>query len=52
MFSERFMYIQKRPVPTGMILKIKEAKDNNNVFAAVLTDLYKAFDCINRTSHC
>ena len=30
-----------------MIEKIKQARDNNNVFAAVLTDLSKAFDCIN-----
>ena len=30
-----------------MIQKIKQARDNNNVFAAVLTDLSKAFDCIN-----
>ena len=30
-----------------MIEKIKPARDNNNVFAAVLTDLSKAFDCIN-----
>ena len=30
-----------------MIKKIKQARDNNNVFAAVLTDLSKAFDCIN-----
>ena len=27
--------------------KIKQARDNNNVFAAVLTDLSKVFDCIN-----
>ena len=26
--------------------KIKQARDNNNVFAALLTDLSKAFDCI------
>ena len=30
-----------------MTEKIKQARDNNNVFAAVLTDLSKAFDCIN-----
>ena len=30
-----------------MAEKIKQARDNNNVFAAVLTDLSKAFDCIN-----
>ena len=30
-----------------MIEKIKQARDNNNVFAAVLTDLSKAFDCIS-----
>ena len=30
-----------------MIEKIKQARDNNNVFAAVLTDLSKAFGCIN-----
>ena len=27
--------------------KFKQARDNNNVFVAFLTDLYKAFDCIN-----
>ena len=31
-----------------MTEKIKQARDNDNVFAAVLTDLSKAFDCINR----
>ena len=30
-----------------MIEKIKQARDNNNVFPAFLTDLFKAFDCIN-----
>ena len=30
-----------------MIEKIKQARDNNNVFAAVLTYLSKALDCIN-----
>ena len=30
-----------------MIEKIKQARDNNNDFAAVLTDLSKAFDCMN-----
>ena len=30
-----------------MIEKIKQARDNNNVFAAVLTNLSKAFDCNN-----
>ena len=30
-----------------LIEKIKQAGDNNNVFAAVFTDLSKAFDCIN-----
>ena len=30
-----------------MIEKIKQARDNNNDFVAVLTDLSKAFDCIN-----
>ena len=30
-----------------MIEKIKQARDKNNVFAAVLTDLSKTFDCIN-----
>ena len=30
-----------------MTQKIKQARDNNNLFAAVLTDLSKAFDCIN-----
>ena len=30
-----------------MVEKLKQAKDNNNVFAAVLTDLSKAFDYIN-----
>ena len=30
-----------------MIEKDKQARDNNNVFAAVLTDLIKTFDCIN-----
>ena len=30
-----------------MIEKIKQARDDNNVFAAVLTDLSKAFDFIN-----
>ena len=29
-----------------MIEKIKQARDNNNVFVAVLTDLSKVFDCI------
>ena len=30
-----------------MIEKIKQARDNNNVFDVALTDLSKAFDCIN-----
>ena len=30
-----------------MIEKIKLARDNNNVFVAVLTDLPRVFDCIN-----
>ena len=30
-----------------MIEKIKQARNNNNVFAAALADLSKAFDCIN-----
>ena len=30
-----------------MIEKIKQTRDNDNVFATVLTDLSKAFDCIN-----
>ena len=30
-----------------MIEKITQARDNNKVFTAVLTDLSKAFDCIN-----
>ena len=30
-----------------MIEKIKQARDNNNVFDAALTDLSKVFDCIN-----
>ena len=30
-----------------MTEKIKQARDNNNVFTAVLTDFCKAFDCIN-----
>ena len=30
-----------------MIEKIKQAKDNSNAFAAVLTDLSNAFDCID-----
>ena len=30
-----------------MIEKMKEARDKNNVCAAVLTDLSKAFDCLN-----
>ena len=30
-----------------MIEKIKQTRDNNNIFAAVLTDLSKAFDCIS-----
>ena len=29
------------------IEKIKQARNNNNVFAAALADLSKAFDCIN-----
>ena len=30
-----------------MIEKIKQARNNNNVFAAALADLSKAFGCIN-----
>ena len=30
-----------------MIKKVKQARDNNNVFAAVLTGLSKGFDCID-----
>ena len=30
-----------------MIEKVKQVRDNNDVFAAVLTDLSKAFGCIN-----
>ena len=30
-----------------MIEKLKQSRDNNNVFVAVLTDLSKACDCIN-----
>ena len=30
-----------------MIEKIKQARDNDNVFAAGLTALSKTFDCIN-----
>ena len=30
-----------------VLTRIQEARDNNNVFAAVLTDLSKAFTCIN-----
>ena len=31
-----------------MIEKIRKIRDSKGVFAAVLTDLYKAFDCILR----
>ena len=31
-----------------MTEKIKLVRDNNNVFVAVLTDLPRVFDCINR----
>ena len=30
-----------------MIEKIQQERDNNNVFAAVITDLSNTFDCIN-----
>ena len=30
-----------------IIEKVKQVRDNNDVFAAVLTDLSKAFGCIN-----
>ena len=36
-----------QPCLLCMIEKINQASDNNNVFGAVLTDLSKAFDCIN-----
>ena len=33
--------------PLYMTEKNKQARDDNNVFVAVLKDLSKAFDCIN-----